>query len=190
MLYPTPHPATARLLPLALLAALVLPRAAVAQAKLARPTPPPPAWPDHSRLLPAKLRGVPVGLTLVHTPGLVQPLPDPTQPGTYAWKHRTSVRAEVADLQVVECGSFIWYDSTGWHPNLHEMPAEFARLFECPGGRLRQGRTYTFRRNYRFATAGHLYGGDALWYVLAKDKQGHLYKGWAVVETDAGPAGR
>lgn len=190
MLYPTPRPVKKLLLALALLAALALPRPAAAQASSASPTPPPPAWPDHSRLLPAKLRGVPTGLTLTHTPGLVRPQPDATQPGTYAWKHQTSVRAAGADLQVVECGSFIWYDSTGWHPNLHETPAEFARLFECPGGRLRRGHTYTFRRNYRYATAGHLYGGDALWYVLAQDAQGHLYKGWAVVETEAGPAGR
>lgn len=172
------------LLPLALLLA------APAAAQSTAPTQPaPPAWPDHSRLLPAKLRGVPVGLALVHTPGLVRPEPDPAQPGTYAWKHSTSVRAEVADLQVVECGSFVWYDSTGWRPNLHQTPTEFAQLFACPGGQLRRGQTYTFRRNYRFAPAGQLYGGDALWYVLARDAQGRLYKGWAVVETEPGPAG-
>ena len=180
MLTTSSQPARRRLLPLVLLAGLTPP--ALAQGSSAAP-----AWPDHSRLLPAKLRGVPTGLILTHTPGFVRPQPEPAQPGTYAWKHSTSVRADVADLQVVECGSYIWYDSTGWHPNLHETPAEFARLFACPRGQLRQGRTYTFRRNYRFAPAGQLYGGDALWYVLARDAQGHLYKGWGVVETEAGP---
>jgi len=168
-----------RFLPLALLPV------ALARPLAAQPSPAP-AWPDHTRLLPARLRGVPVGLTLRHDPSLVYPRPDPAQPGRYRWRHRTSVRAEVADLRIVECGSFIWYDSTGWHPNLRETPAEFARLFACPGGRLRRGRTFTFRRNYRFAAAGQLYGGDALWYVLARDARGRLYKGWAVVETEAG----
>lgn len=177
---PPLHPAR-RLLPLLLLAGL-------AQPTLAQHAPASRAWPDHSRLLPAKLRGLPTGLTLTHTPGLVRPQPDPTHPGTYAWKHRTSVRADVATLRIVECGSFIWVDSTGWRPNLHETPTEFARLFACPGGRLRRGQTYTFRRNYRFAPASQLYGGDALWYVLARDAQGHLYKGWSVVETEAGPS--
>ncbi len=177
---------TTLLLPLALLAATALPLAAPAQTSPAA-TPPPAAWPDHSRLLPALLRGVPVGLSLVHTPGLVVPQPDSSQPGTFAWKHSTTVRAEVADLQVVACGSFIWYDASGWHANLHETPAEFAQLFDCPGGRLRKGQAYTFRRNYRYAPASQLYGGDALWYVLAQDAQGRLYKGWAVVETEAGP---
>ncbi|MVN77583.1 hypothetical protein GO988_14710 [Hymenobacter sp. HMF4947] len=190
MLYLTSYPLKTLLLPLALLAAPAQPRPAAAQASPAPLASPPPAWPDRSRLLPAKLRGVPTGLSLFYTPGLVRPVPDATQPGTYVWKHQTSVRAEVADLRILACGSFIWYDSTGWHANLHETPAEFAQLFNCPGGRLRKGHTYTFRRNYRFARAGQLYGGDALWYVLAKDARGRLYKGWAVVETEAGPASR
>lgn len=174
------------LLPLALLAT-ARPLAAQSTAPPAAAATPPPAWPDRTRALPALLRAVPVGLAMSHDPNPVYPAPDPAQPGVFAWKHTTTVRAEAADLQVVECGSFIWYDATGWRANLHETPAEFAELFECPGGRLRKGRAYTFKRNYRYATADHLYGGDALWYVLAKDAQGRLYKGWALVETEAGP---
>ncbi len=183
MLSSSPQSARRCLPPLVLLAGLNLPA-------FAQGTPTATAWPDHSRLLPAKLRGIPTGLTLTHSPGLVHPQPDPAQPGRYAWQHSTSVRADVADLQIVECGSFIWYDSTGWHANLHETPAEFAHLFACPAGQLRRGRTYTFQRNYRFASAGQLYGGDALWYVLARDAQGHLYKGWGVVETEPDASGR
>ena len=38
-----------------------------------------------------------------------------------------------------------------------------------------------------FWQLGHIRTADALWYVLAKDAQGRLYKGWALVETEAGP---
>jgi hypothetical protein len=150
------------------------------------------AWTNHSRVLPDKLRQVPVGLTLWHTPNPNYPEPDPAQLGHYVWKHSTMVRSEVGELEVVECGSFIWYSEAGWQANMRETPAEFAELFNCPNGRLRPGATYTFVKNYRYAdSAKRLYGGDALWYILAKDKAGKLYKGIGLIETEAevgGPA--
>ena len=148
----------------------------------------PSAWTDHRRVLPDKLRQVPVGLTLWHTPNPNYPEPNPEQPGGYVWKHSTLLRSEVGALTIVECGSFIWYDATGWKQNLTQTPAEFAELFQCPGGRLRPGRTYTFAKNYRFAdNARQLYGGDALWYILARDQAGRLYKGIGLLETEATP---
>ncbi|KAA9338197.1 hypothetical protein F0P96_04955 [Hymenobacter busanensis] len=144
------------------------------------------AWTDHTRALPDKLRRVPVGLTLWHTPNPNHPEPDPAQPGHYVWKHSTMVRADVADLEIVECGSIIWYSAEGWQANMRETPAEFAELFNCPDGRLRQGVTYTFAKNYRRASsARQLYGGDALWYILARDRNGKLYKGMGLIETEA-----
>ncbi|MCA8829178.1 hypothetical protein [Hymenobacter pini] len=146
----------------------------------------PAAWSNHRRALPDKLREVPVGLTLWHTPNPVYPEPNPEQPGAYVWKHSTTVRSEVGPLTVVECGSFIWYDERGWQQNMVETPAEFAELFQCPGARLQPGRAYTFVKNYRFAdSVQHLYGGDALWYILARDAAGKLYKGMGLIETEA-----
>lgn len=173
----------AALLPLLLAA----PRPVAAQtAPPAAPAPPAAAWSDHTRALPDKLRRVPVGLSLGHTPNPNYPEPDPGRPGGFVWKHQTTVRAEVADLEIVECGSFIWYSAAGWQQNMRQTPAEFAELFGCPGGRLRQGRDYTFARNYRYAdNARQLYGGDALWYILARDRQGRLYKGTGLIETEA-----
>ncbi|SDY06065.1 hypothetical protein [Hymenobacter psychrophilus] len=162
--------------PAALLAQTALPAAA-------------PVWTDHRRLLPDKLRQVPVGLTLWHTPNPVYPQPNPGQPGGFVWQHSTMLRSEVGqELTVVECGSFIWYSEAGWQPNLQQTPAEFATLFQCPEGRLRPGRTYTFAQNYRYAdSARGLYGGDALWYILARDPAGKLYKGFGLIETEAIP---
>lgn len=168
------------LLPL-LLAALPAPLLAQATPAAAAP-----AWTDHRRVLPDKLRQVPVGLTLWHTPNPTYPEPNPAKPGGYVWKHSTQLRSEVGELQVVECGSFIWYDKRGWQQNMVKTPGEFAELFRCPGARLRDGRTYTFARNYRYAdSAQGLYGGDALWYVLATDRAGTLYKGFGLLETEA-----
>ena len=169
---------------LLLLAALV---AAPATSLLAQTTSATPStWADHSRVLPDKLRQVPVGITLWHTPNPVFSEPNPEQPGGYVWKHSTMVRSEVGELEVVECGSFIWYSAEGWKANMHETPTDFTELFNCPGARLRAGQTYTFQKNYRYAdSAQGLYGGDALWYILAKDKNGKLYKGTALIETEA-----
>jgi hypothetical protein len=151
-------------------------------------TPPPAAWTDRTRVLPDELRRLPVGLILWHTPNPNYPEPNPDVPGGYVWKHSTAIRAEVGDLQVVSCGSYIWYSAAGWQANLRQTPAEFAKLFNCPGGKLKQGVTYTFARNYRYAaSAKSLYGGDALWFIIAKDAQGRLYKGYGLIETEADP---
>ncbi|WP_310397355.1 hypothetical protein [Hymenobacter sp.] len=176
-----------RCLLLALGALAFCPAAAQAQAPAApAQTAPAPAWSDHSRLLPDELRRLPGGLTLWHSPNVVYPEPNPAAPGGHVWKHSTSVRAEVADLQVMACGSYIWYSAAGWQTNIRQTPAEFAELFNCPGGKLKQGVAYTFVRNYRYADRGQrLYGGDALWFILAKDAQGRLYKGYALIETEA-----
>ena len=147
-----------------------------------------PAWSDHSRVLPDKLRRVPVGLTLTHAPNPVYPAPDSAQPGGYRWHHTTTVRSDVGDLTIVECGSYIWYSAAGWQANLHYTPAEFAELFGCAAARLRAGQAYTFARNDRTTySAKGLYGGDALWYILARDARGQLYKGLGLIETEATP---
>ncbi|AII53055.1 hypothetical protein [Hymenobacter sp. APR13] len=165
---------------------LLLALAAPIAPLLAQSTPPATAWTDHTRVLPDKLRQVPVGVTLWHTPNPNYPEPNPDKPGAYVWKHSTMLRSEVGELEVVECGSFIWYDETGWKQNMVETPAQFAEIFQCPGGRLQPGRTYIFAKNYRYAdSARQLYGGDALWYILARDKAGKLYKGLGLLETEA-----
>jgi hypothetical protein len=156
--------------------------AASAQAQSAVP----PAWADHTRVLPERLRSIPTGLSLTHTPTPVYPVPNPQKPGQFIWHHSTTVRAEVGDLEIVEAGSFIWYSAAGWQKNLVETPDDFAELFKCPGGKLRQGQAFTFAENDRFAeSAARVYPGDALWYVLARDpRTGQLYKGLGLVETE------
>ena len=143
-------------------------------------------WTDKTRILPDTLRNVPVGITLYHSPNPNYPVPNKTVGdgnAKYLWKHSTSVRSEVGDLEVVAAGSFIWYSENGWFTNLQLDPAEFAERFECKDALLKAGKTYTYKKNYRYGY--QLYGGDALWFVLAIDRQGKLYKGIGLIETES-----
>lgn len=143
-------------------------------------------WTDKTRLLPDTLRRVPVGLTLFHSPNPNYPVLNDTKgayDGQYVWKHSTYVRAEMEDFEVVSAGSFIWFSEKGWFTNVQYDKADFAEKFECKDGILRKGKTYCFKQNYRFGN--DLYGGDALWFVLAKDKKGKIYKGIGLIETEA-----
>lgn len=143
-------------------------------------------WTDRTRVLPDTLRKVPVGITLYHSPNPNYPVLNDTDgrwDGKYIWKHSTYVRSEVGDLEVVAAGSFIWYSEKGWFTNVQYDRDTFADRFDCKGGILKKGKTYCFVHNYR--TGDNLYGGDALWFVLAKDKNNTLYKGIGLIETES-----
>lgn len=137
-------------------------------------------WTNKNRLLPDKLREVPVAINVWHDPNPCYPV---KEGDTYFWKHSTYVQATAQTLTVVACGSFIWYDATGWHANMDYSAKDFEEAFECPGGILQKGKTYTYKKNWRFGKQA--YGGDALWYVIAKDANGKLYKGTALIETES-----
>jgi hypothetical protein len=142
-------------------------------------------WTDHSRILPDILRKIPVAISLFHTPNPNYPVLNDTKgeyDGKYVWKHSTFVRSEVEDLEIIAAGSFIWYSAEGWFKNVQYSKDDFAEKFKCKNGILKKGKTYVFEKNYRFGD--NLYGGDALWYVLAKDKNGKIYKGMGIIETE------
>jgi hypothetical protein len=142
-------------------------------------------WTNHIRILPDTLRKVPVAITIYHNPNPNYPVLNDTKDeyeGKYVWKHSTFVRSEMEDLEIISAGSFIWYSEKGWFTNVQYDKAKFAERFNCKDGILRKGKTYIFRKNYRFGDG--LYGGDALWYVLAKNKNGKIYKGMGLIETE------
>ena len=142
-------------------------------------------WTDHTRILPDTLRKVPVAITIYHNPNPNYPVLNDTKgeyEGKYVWKHSTFIRSEMEDLKVVSAGSFIWYSQKGWFTNVQYDKKKFTERFNCKDGILKKGKTYIFKKNYRFGD--NLYGGDALWYVLAKDKNGKVYKGIGLIETE------
>ncbi len=136
-------------------------------------------WPDRTRVLPQKLRRIPVGLSMWHDHPFIVP---EKIDSTYFWKHTTTIRAEVSDLTFIEAGSFIWYDASGWQQNMVLNRQDLAEDFGCKNGKFPKGKAFVFKKNWR--RGKQPYGGDALWYVLAKDKAGKVFKGYALVETE------
>jgi hypothetical protein len=143
-------------------------------------------WTDHMRLLPDQLRNIPTGIFLYHNPSPVYPEQNTdtlNYPGKYVWKHSTFATAQPDDLEVVAAGSYLWYGEKGWITNVKLSRDDVAKKFNCPGGILKKGIQYQYVRNYRFGDK--IFAGDALWFIIAKDKAGRLYKGFALVETEA-----
>ena len=144
------------------------------------------AWPDKTRVLPEALRKIPVAIYIQHGPNPNYPEINDTgkyPEHKYVWKHETTVCSPMKELTVIKAGSFIWYSEAGWVENVQYDKKDFKKKFECPGGKLIPGECYTFKENYRWGS--NLYGGDALWYVLAKDKDGNIYKGIGLIETES-----
>ncbi|MGL5888884.1 MAG: YceI family protein [Bacteroidia bacterium] len=134
---------------------------------------------EPNRLLPQKLRGLPVGLIGGHDPN---PTLAVYEDSMYVWKHNTSITSVVGDLKLIEYGSFVWTDA-GWYLRVSMTPQEFAQTYNCPNAQLKAGVTYTDPASWRRQEV--LTGGDALWYYIAEDKNGKRYKGTALIETEA-----
>ncbi|MBC7523539.1 MAG: YceI family protein [Flavobacterium sp.] len=59
----------------------------------------------------------------------------------------------------------------------------FAATYNCKGGILKKGVTYTDPASWR--KLEKLVSGDAMWFYIAKNKAGKLFKGTALIETEA-----
>ena len=142
-------------------------------------------WTDKTRVLPDVLRKVPEALFIKHSPNPNYPeetVPEDRSEFKYVWRHSTSVTSPDMELTVKVAGSYIWYNEEGWKKNVYYDKKKFSKQFNCPKGVLKKGVTYTFEKNYRWGN--NPYGGDALWYVIAEDEEGNLYKGLSILETE------
>lgn len=128
--------------------------------------------------LPEKLRGLPVGLLVQHHPN---PCFAVREGQDYVWRHDTTVQSLVGDLTLTEYGAYL-YTEGGWRLRVALKPDLFARVYRCPGARLRRGRVYADPDNAR--RDARPTSGDAMWYFLARDGKGRLYKGTALIETE------
>jgi len=143
-------------------------------------------WTDKTRILPDELRKIPVAIYIVHSPNPNYPeitINTDNTDSKYVWKHSTSIVSPDIDLTVIKAGSYIWYSEAGWMQNVQYNKRDFTKKFHCPKGKLLKGQRYTFEKNYRYGN--QLYGGDALWYILAEDEDGNVYKGMAIIETES-----
>lgn len=142
------------------------------------------AWSDQTRVLPDKLRNIETGIRLEHSPSPNYPEMNvnKSEDALYVWQHSTFVTALNQNLEVVEAGSFIWYSAEGWKKNIKYNKEDFTKSFSCKNGLLQKGKVFTFKKNYRYAN--NLFAGDALWFVIARDKNGKLFKGVGLIETE------
>ena len=140
-------------------------------------------WEDRSRILPEKLRGIPTAIIMSHSPSpnYAELNPDKNGP-KYIWEHSTCVQTLQEELEVVEAGSFIWIKDAGWMANMQFTGNALNKRFGIAKGRMETAQTYCYEKNIRYGD--QLYGGDALWYVLAKNPNGELFKGIAIIETE------
>jgi polyisoprenoid-binding protein YceI len=130
-----------------------------------------------NRLFPDKLRYLPIAITAAHYPN---PCYANLEEGMYVWKHNTTIVAS-EDLQLVEYGSFV-YTEKGWYLRVSMTPEEFADHYHCKDAQLKRGIVYTDEKSWRRSDT--LIAGDAMWYYIAKDKNGKLVKGIAPIETE------
>ena len=143
-------------------------------------------WTNKTRILPDELRKIPETIFIRHSPNPVYPeqtISSDQSEYKYVWRHSTSVTSITKEHSVVRAGSYIWYNEEGWKQNVILSKKDFQKKFKCRKGKLKKGITYTYEQNYRW---GHnTFGGDALWYVLAEDDSGKLYKAISIIETES-----
>ena len=135
--------------------------------------------PRDARALPLRLRGIAVGVLAQHHPNPCYAQPEGDH---YVWRHDTTVQSLVGDLTLFEFGAYI-HTEAGWLLRASMDGAAFASAYGCRRARLRKGRVYTDRDNARRSPKP--VPGDALWYFLARDAKGRVFKGTALVETEA-----
>lgn len=134
---------------------------------------------EANRLMPEKLRGLDLGIQGSHFPN---PTYATLEDGMYIWKHNTTVKSVSEDLQLLSYGSYIYTDE-GWILRVTYTPADFEKTYHCKDAVLKKGKTYTDPASWRRSES--LTGGDAMWFYIAKNKAGKIFKGTALIETEA-----
>lgn len=132
---------------------------------------------EPGRLLPKKLRDIPFGIIAGHFPN---PCYAELENNKYVWKHNTTVLAN-KDLQIIEYGSFL-YTVDGWYLRVTYSAKDFDEHYGTVNGQLKSGVTYCDPESWRMSDS--LFAGDAMWYYIAKDVNGNLFKGIAPIETE------
>ena len=131
--------------------------------------------------LPEKFEGMRELIRVNHFPSPVLATPVIEKQDTlYLWKHNTSVLSEKEDLEIIECGAYIFYNKQ-WNLRAAYSPKFFIKNFNCPKAILKRGQVYTFVDNWRTDT--RLLGGWAMWYFIAKTSSGETVFGFERLDT-------
>jgi hypothetical protein len=130
--------------------------------------------------LPEILAGAGDLLQVSHYPDPVKASRDADEPGTWFWKHTTTVFSPDQNIRIRECGAYIFYNEQ-WNLRAKFNSKQFADWFNCPEGKMKAGEPYTFVQNWRRDT--RLYGGWALWYFIGEDDRGKPIVGYKALWT-------
>ncbi len=131
--------------------------------------------------LPEKFSGMEPRVLINHFPATVYASEDPdSKDFKYFWKHNTAVLASQSNVEVIECGAYIFYNNQ-WNLRVSYDTKTFTKLFNCPEGKMKHGQPYTFSDNWR--TDNRLFGGWAMWYIIGTDEFGQQVYGVGKLET-------
>jgi len=130
--------------------------------------------------LPEKLAELRQGLQVEHFPNPVLASTDPDEPGTYFWKHNSTLFSPTEDATIVEGGAYLYYNDQ-WNLRVSMSAKEFSKLYGVQKGKMKAGQPYTFVDNWR--RDSRLYGGWAMWYVIAELPSGERVCGYGKLDT-------
>ena len=146
----------------------------------------------------AKFREVmalPEAIEVLHSPNPVKAMKGGRSKRAYTWLYETRVRTLGRPLKIVEFGAFSAVEGKWVLANLTGKPfttAEFAKWYECPGGRLVPGQVFSDAKNW--GGGDRLENQRALWFFVGIDESGKRYRGTAMItqlgELESAPAKR
>ena len=130
--------------------------------------------------LPDKFEGLTNALEVNHFPTTVYASEDADEKSKYLWKHTTSVMSNQSNIQIIECGAYIFYNNQ-WNLRVDMSIKDFSKLFDCKKGKMKKGQPYTFKDNWRHDN--RLIGGWAMWYFIGINEAGEKVFGIGKLET-------
>lgn len=133
--------------------------------------------------LPLEIMNIPDAIIIKHTPATPYAVKPKEDTANFYWFYKTSVKASFEDLEITEFGSYTW-DGLKWvFGNVTGKPFEpkdFAEWYSCKKWKLKKGVEYTDPNNWNYSSV--LKDGKILWYYIARNKKGELFKGTAIVD--------
>lgn len=130
--------------------------------------------------LPDKFDDLEALVEMTHFPSPVMASTDCDEPGTYFWKHTSTVFSPNENLTVLEGGAYIYYNDQ-WNLRVAMPAKEFSKHFNIPKGEMKAGQPYTFVDNWRRDAS--LRGGWAMWYIIAETASGEKVYGVGKLDT-------
>ena len=137
---------------------------------------------DNYSELPQKLNNIPNGIEAGHNPQTVLAEFNKKE-SMYYWNYKTTVKPVNENLEIVEFGSYLWYNDHWEFATVTGKPFEkkdFAQWYNCKNGKMKKGKEYSDKSNWNNAPV--LQKGRALWYYIGKNSKGELFKGTAIVD--------